>query len=287
MQHIAIGEGLRSAAGRTVATVLLTLLGGLSLTAQGASYLRFQDAAGQAHFAERLADGRVQPLDAAPWLGGQARGTPLRLSEAQLLAPVTPRSVIAIGYNYPSHTADRPDPTAVGMFAKLPGSITGPGAVIPYPRRAKNLHYEGEVVIVMGAHAYQVPPEEALSKVFGYTAGNDVSERDWQAGDLQWLRAKASDGFGPVGPWIVTDLDPQDLTVKTFLNGELKQADAVRNLFFDFATIISEVTETIALAPGDVIFTGTPGTTEPMQPGDEVVVEVSGVGRLVNRVGAP
>jgi len=90
-----------------------------------------------------------------------------------------------------------------------------------------------------------------------------------------------------VGPWIVTDLDPASLTVKTFLNGTLKQSDGVKNLFFDFATIISEVSETIALAPGDIIFTGTPGTTEPMAPGDEVVVEVSGVGQLRNVVGSP
>lgn len=271
---------------RWVRWAVLTLAA-LALPLQAATYLRFADEAGMAHFGERLADGRVQPLDGAPWAGGQELGSPRAIDPSQLLAPVTPRSVIAIGYNYPSHTTDRPDPTALGMFAKLPGSITGPGAVIPYPRRAQNLHYEGEVVIVIGEPAFQVPREAALSKIFGFTAGNDVSERDWQAGDLQWLRAKASDGFGPVGPWIVTDLDPASLTVKTFLNGTLKQSDAVKNLFFDFATIISEVSETIALAPGDIIFTGTPGTTEPMAPGDEVVVEVSGVGQLRNIVGSP
>jgi 2-keto-4-pentenoate hydratase/2-oxohepta-3-ene-1,7-dioic acid hydratase in catechol pathway len=229
-----MGSKLEMSLGQRWTRGTALMLAVLALPVQAATYLRFADEAGMAHFGERLADGRVQPLDGAPWAGGQALGGPRTVDASQLLAPVTPRSVIAIGYNYPSHTTDRPDPTALGMFAKLPGSITGPGAVIPYPRRAK-----------------------------------------------------ASDGFGPVGPWIVTDLDPASLTVKTFLNGTLKQSDAVKNLFFDFATIISEVSETIALEPGDIIFTGTPGTTEPMAPGDEVVVEVSGVGQLRNVVGSP
>jgi 2-keto-4-pentenoate hydratase/2-oxohepta-3-ene-1,7-dioic acid hydratase in catechol pathway len=127
MQHIAIGEGLRRASGRTVATVLLALLGGLSLTAQGASYLRFQDDGGAGPLCRALGrrSGAAAGRRAVAW--GAGPGQPPRLSEAQLLAPVTPRSVIAIGYNYPSHTADRPDPTALGMFAKLPGAITGPG----------------------------------------------------------------------------------------------------------------------------------------------------------------
>ena len=140
------------------------------------------------------------------------------------------------------------------------------------------------MVIVIGRKVSRVSKEEAKSYVFGVTAGNDVSERDWQRADLQWLRAKGSDTFGPLGPAIVTGLDYDDLLLQTRLNGEVVQSQRTKDLIFDVATIVSYVSQYVTLLPGDVIYTGTPGTTRAIKAGDTVEVEVEGVGVLRNRV---
>ena len=136
------------------------------------------------------------------------------------------------------------------------------------PPDAKNVHYEGEMVIVIGRKASRVSKEEAKSYVFGVTAGNDVSERDWQRSDLQWFRAKASDTFGPLGPAVVTGLDYDDLLLETRLNGEVVQSQRTKDLIFDVASIVSYVSQYVTLVPGDVIYTGTPGTTRQMKAGE-------------------
>lgn len=219
-------------------------------------------------------------LFASPRPTGRTR----RVAEVTLLAPLTPGKVIAVGLNYRSHLGTRAPATEPGLFAKYPSSIVGPGADIVHPRDAKNLHYEGEMVLVIGRRASHVSPESALDYVFGVTAGNDVSERDWQASDLQWFRAKLSDTFAPLGPVIVRGVDPDDLLVQTRLNGEVVQSERTKDLIFDVRTIISYVTRYVTLEPGDVIYTGTPGTTRAMKPGDVVEVEVEHVGVLRNRV---
>jgi 2-keto-4-pentenoate hydratase/2-oxohepta-3-ene-1,7-dioic acid hydratase in catechol pathway len=147
-----------------------------------------------------------------------------------------------------------------------------------------NVHYEGELVVVIGKTAKNVSVEDASDYIFGVTAGNDVSERDWQRDDLQWLRAKGSDTFGPVGPVLVSGLDYNDLRVETRLNGEVRQAESTADLIFDIDTIVSYVSRYVTLCPGDIIFTGTPGSTRAMQPGDVVEIEVQGVGVLRNTV---
>jgi 2-keto-4-pentenoate hydratase/2-oxohepta-3-ene-1,7-dioic acid hydratase in catechol pathway len=139
------------------------------------------------------------------------------------------------------------------------------------------------MVVVIGTRATNVPAEQAASYVFGVTAGNDVSERDWQNADLQWFRAKASDTFGPLGPAIVTGLDYDNLQLQTRLNGEVVQSERTKDLIFDVKTIVSYVSRYVTLMPGDVIFTGTPQTTKAFKPGDVIEVEVEGVGVLRNR----
>ncbi len=208
------------------------------------------------------------------------------LDAVQLLAPAVPSKVIAIGLNYRSHIGERPVPTYPGMFAKYPTSIVGPGADIVMPPDAQSLHYEGELVLVIGKKAKNVPEAEARDYVFGVTAGNDVSERIWQREDLQWLRAKGSDTFGPIGPVIAAGLDYDDLLVQTRLNGEVRQSERTADLVFDVAAIVSYVSRYITLYPGDLIFTGTPGTTRAMQVGDVVEIELEGVGILRNQVAA-
>ncbi len=206
------------------------------------------------------------------------------LSSVRLLAPVTPSKVIAVGLNYQSHLGER-DPAAYpGLFAKYPTCLVGPEDPVVRPPDSQNLHYEGEMVIVIGRRAKNVPVEEAAAYVFGVTAGNDISERDWQRDDLQWFRAKASDTFGPVGPVIARGLDYNHLLLQTRVNGEVRQSAPTSDLIFGVDEIVSYVSRYVTLMPGDIIFTGTPGTTQAMEPGDVVEVELEGVGVLRNAV---
>lgn len=211
-------------------------------------------------------------------------GRRLKLAEAKLLAPCQPSKVIAVGLNYKSHLGDRPTAAYPGLFAKLPTSIIGPGESILVPDDAKNVHFEGELVVVIGKRAKNVSAADAPQYVFGVTAGNDVSERDWQKNDLQWFRAKASDTFGPLGPVIVKGLNYGDLLLQTRVNGEVLQSQRTKDLIFDVPTVVSYISRFVTLEPGDVIYTGTPGSTKPMKPGDVVEIDIEGIGVLRNKV---
>ena len=238
----------------------------------------------------KLDGDRVRELDGAPWHGGKPTGAIVSAADVVLLAPAEPSKVIAVGYNYISHREDmtheenRPIPEHPPLFLKLPTSLTGPETDIVYPAEATDLHFEGELVIVVGKEASKVPAEQAQDYIFGVTAGNDVSERNWQANDLQWLRAKASDTFGPLGPSIVTGLNYLDLRVQTRLNGKTMQDQSSRDHIHDVHAILSFISQYVTLFPGDIIYTGTPGATSAMKPGDVVEIEVEGVGVLRNRV---
>ena len=211
-------------------------------------------------------------------------GKTLKLSEVHLLAPCKPTKVIAVGLNYRSHIGNRPVPKYPGLFAKYPTSIIGQEKNIVMPSDATDLHYEGELVIVIGKKAKNISVSKAPNYIFGVTAGNDVSERNWQQADLQWLRAKASDTFGPVGPAIVTGLNYNDLLLQTRLNGELRQSERTKDLVYNVEAIVSYISHYVTLFPGDLIFTGTPGTTKAMKPNDIVEIELEGVGILRNKV---
>lgn len=245
-------------------------------------YVRFSQAGATAY---GILDGTtIRVLSASPWSGGKPTGRTVPATQVRLLAPCEPSKVIAIGLNYKSHLGERPAAAYPGLFAKYPTTIVGPDADIVFPPGASNVHYEGEMVVVIGARAKNVTPADAPKYVFGVTAGNDVSERDWQKADLQWFRAKASDTFGPLGPAIVTGLNYNDLQVQTRLNGEVRQSARTSQLIFDVNAVVSYVSQFVTLLPGDVIYTGTPGTTQAMKPGDVVEVEVEGVGVLRNPV---
>ncbi len=269
--------------------LLFSLTTGESAVAQGVTrYVRYSYDASVAYGI--LEGDQVRQLDDAPWHGGEATGAIVPAADVTLLAPAEPSKVIAVGYNYLSHREDmtheepRPIPEHPPLFLKLPTAITGPETDIVYPSDATDLHYEGELVVVIGKKASKVPAEKAHEYIFGVTAGNDVSERNWQANDLQWLRAKASDTFGPLGPSIVRGLNYLDLEVQTRLNGETTQKQSSRDHIHDVHAILSFVSQYVTLLPGDVIYTGTPGATSAMKPGDTVEIEVEGVGILRNRV---
>jgi len=255
------------------------------VTAESQTVVRYVRFAAGERTAYGVVEGQsIHELSAAPWASPARTGRTHALGGVRLLAPVEPRNVLAVGLNYRSHLGQRPVPAYPGLFAKYPTSIVGPEEEIRLPADAKNVHYEGELVIVIGRRAQDVPVERAREYVFGVTAGNDVSERDWQQADLQWLRAKASDSFGPIGPMLVAGLNPDDLLVQTRVNGETRQSERTRDLIFGVSEIVSYISRYVTLNPGDVIFTGTPQTTRAIQPGDVVEIEVEGVGVLRNRV---
>ena len=276
-----------------IPTTLIGLLvfacyGANVMSAESTRYVRYS-VNGQSSYGIEDGDS-IHQLDGAPWASGTRTGTTVSASDAKLLAPAEPAIVSAVGYNYISHREEmtheetRPIPEHPPLFLKLPTSLTGPDTNVVYPSDATDLHFEGELVIVIGKTANKVSAEDAAVYIFGVTAGNDVSERSWQANDLQWLRAKASDTFGPLGPAIVTGLNYLDLRVQTRLNGETMQDQSSAEQIHDAHAIQSFVSQYVTLYPGDIIFTGTPGATAAMEPGDIVEIEVEGVGVLRNQI---
>ena len=252
------------------------------LPAQVTRYVRYSAGGATAY---GLLDGQtVRELRGDLFASPQPTGKTLRLDQVKLLAPVTPGKVIAVGLNYVTHLGERPSATYPGLFAKMPSSIVGPEADVIYPADATNLHFEGELVVVIGKKAQNVSVADAPNYVFGVTAGNDISERDWQRADLQWFRAKASDTFGPLGPVLVKGLNYGDLLLQTRVNGEVVQSQRTKDLIFDVPNIVSYISRYVTLEPGDVIYSGTPGTTKAMKPGDVVEVEIEGVGVLRNKI---
>ncbi len=233
-----------------------------------------------------LENDKIRVLDGNFLAGGRPTSAIVPLAGARLLAPVEPSKIIAVGLNYRSHLGDRPAPPYPGLFSKFPTTIIGPGDSIVIPPEAKDVHYEGELVVVLGKRTKGVTEAAAPECVFGVTAGNDVSERIWQKEDLQWFRAKGSDTFGPLGPAVVRGLNYNNLQLTTRLNGEVRQSQRTSDLIFSVAKIVSYVSQFVTFLPGDLIFTGTPGSTKPMKPGDVVEVEIEGVGILRNPVTA-
>ncbi|MGQ0631684.1 MAG: fumarylacetoacetate hydrolase family protein [Sporichthyaceae bacterium] len=214
-------------------------------------------------------------------------GDYLPLAEVKLLAPVIPRSkVIGVGRNYADHAAELgnevpPEPL---LFLKPNTTVIGPGEAIVHPTQSTEVHFEGELAVVIGRLCRDVPLGRVEEVIFGYTIANDVTARDLQRSDDQWTRAKGFDSFCPLGPWIVTDLDVGNLAVTTTLNGELKQAGRTASMVHKIPELIAYISAVMTLLPGDVILTGTPAGVGPMKPGDEVSVTVEGIGALTNSV---
>ncbi len=212
-------------------------------------------------------------------------GTTVPLAEVELLVPSEPTKVVAAGLNYRSHLGQAAPAEYPGLFDKHATSLVPHEATVTYYEDATNLHFEGEMVLIIGKTARNVSVEEAPDYIFAVAPGNDISERVWQSNDLQWFRAKGADTFGPVGPVMARGVDYNDLLLQTRVNGEVLQSQRTRDLLFDSSTLVSYISRYVTLEPGDMIFTGTPGTTSAMQPGDVVEVELEGVGVLRNTIG--
>lgn len=213
-------------------------------------------------------------------------GGPLPPSGLRLGPPCRPSKIVAVGVNYRSHALEMGHdlPPSPKLFLKPASAVIGPDDVIRWPDMAGRVDYEAELGVVIGKKARKVPPERALDHVLGYTCFNDVTARDLQKKDGQWTRAKSFDTFAPVGPAIVTGLDPSALKVESRINGELRQSGNTSDLIFGVPELIHFISSVMTLRPGDIIATGTPGGIGPMAPGDVVEVRIGGVGSLKNTV---
>lgn len=212
-------------------------------------------------------------------------GRTYAVDDVRLLAPVIPRSkVIGIGKNYQDHAKEMGGeaPTEPLMFLIPNTAVVGPGDPVVMPSQSSNVHYEGELAVVIGRMCKDVEPEDALKVVFGYTCANDVTARDLQKSDGQWSRAKGFDTFCPLGPWIETDLDPMDQPLVTRLDGEIVQDGHTSDMVHGVAELISHASKAFTLLPGDVILTGTPAGVGPVEVGQRVDVEIGDIGLLSN-----
>jgi len=209
-----------------------------------------------------------------------------RRSETRLLSPCTPTKIVAVGRNYAEHVAEMNSdiPSEPLIFLKPPSAVIGPGEAILCPPISQRVDHEAELAVVIGRRARNVSADEAPAHVLGYTCGNDVTARDLQRQDGQWTRSKGFDTFCPLGPWLVTDLNPSDLVIESRVNGQVRQHSRTCHMLFTVAELIRYVTQIMTLEPGDVILTGTPAGVGPLQPGDRVEVEIEGIGVLENPV---
>jgi 2-keto-4-pentenoate hydratase/2-oxohepta-3-ene-1,7-dioic acid hydratase in catechol pathway len=211
------------------------------------------------------------------------------VKEVKVLAPLMPSKIVAVGLNYASHVTemkiDRPAPTAPLLFLKPPTAIIGPEEGIFYPENSRELHYEGELAVIIKKRTRKIQPGEAADHILGYTCLNDVTARDWQATDGQWTRGKSYDTFCPIGPVIALDIkNPNALKIETRLNGRVCQSASTADLLFKVEELVSYISHHMTLLPGDIIATGTPEGVGPMKVGDMVEVEIEEIGVLRNPV---
>ena len=232
------------------------------------------------------AQDEIQPLKAPPFERVETGEGGFLLSEVELLAPCEPSKVVGIGLNYRDHAGEvglelPEDPM---LFLMPDTAVIGPGRTIRLPERSEWVDYEGELAIVIGRPAFRIKKEAAADYILGYTCFNDVTARDLQLKDVQFTRSKSFDTFAPMGPWVVTDIDPGSLDIETYVNGNRKQCSNTRQLVFDPFHLVHFVSWVMTLYPGDVIASGTPAGIGPLKAGDRVEIRIQGIGSLVNEV---
>jgi len=210
----------------------------------------------------------------------------LPLAEAHLLPPVAPTKIVCVGMNYRPHIAEmgHQPPEEPVIFLKPSTAVIGPGVPIPIPDGVGRVDYEAELGVVIGRRTHRATAEEAAANILGFTCGNDVTARDLQRVDGQWSRAKGFDGFCPLGPWVATNVDPSDLLLECYVNGEVRQSARTSEMLFDPYELVSFASHVMTLVPGDIVLTGTPGGIGPLECGDSVEVRIESVGSLVNPV---
>jgi 2-keto-4-pentenoate hydratase/2-oxohepta-3-ene-1,7-dioic acid hydratase in catechol pathway len=233
-----------------------------------------------------LNNDEIVELDGIGYASLSSRRAVHRAAEVRLLAPCVPTKIVAVGLNYRDHARElgMAVPEDPILFLKPPTTLIGPGDVIIWPSMSSQVDYEGELGIVIRDRVRGIAPNEVRDHILGYTCANDVTARDLQKKDGQWTRAKSFDTFCPAGPWIETELAPDDILIETFLNGERKQSSRTAQFIFGIDHLVSFISQVMTLHPGDLIITGTPAGIGPLKPGCEVEVRIEGIGSLKNRV---
>jgi 2-keto-4-pentenoate hydratase/2-oxohepta-3-ene-1,7-dioic acid hydratase in catechol pathway len=229
---------------------------------------------------------RLGLIEGSPFEPFRRQEALLALDKVRLLAPIVPSKIVCVGWNYMVHVAesDTEVPKVPLLFLKPPSSVIGPGDVILLPPQSNQVEHEGELAVILGRQGRWVSPEESTQLILGYSIANDITARDLQRGDDQWTRAKGFDTFCPIGPWIETEMDASDTMIKCSVNGQLRQMASTRDMIFPVRELIAFISSIMTLNPGDVILTGTPAGVGKLNPGDEVTVEIEGIGSLSNKV---
>lgn len=233
-----------------------------------------------------IEEGNVREMDGDPYGHFHLTSKIKKMEEARLLAPCLPSKVVAIGLNYRDHAEEvkLEIPKEPILFIKPSTSVIGPGEAILFPKMSRRVDYEGELAVVIKRATKSIPEEGAGDYILGYSCFNDVTARDLQPKNGQWTLSKGFDTFSPIGPWIETDLDPAQLEISTFLNGERRQHSNTRDLIFGCKTLVSYISQVMTLLPGDVIATGTSSGIGKMAIGDRVDVVIEGIGTLSNTI---
>jgi 2-keto-4-pentenoate hydratase/2-oxohepta-3-ene-1,7-dioic acid hydratase in catechol pathway len=267
-----------------VAAVVVLAVGASAFAQDVTKYVRYEHDGATSYGV--LEGETIHQLGGNVFESPERTGVTVALGDVTLLPPSEPKKVVAAGLNYRSHLGGATPAEYPGLFDKHATSLIGHEAEITYYEDATNLHFEGEMVLIIGKVTRNVSVEDAPDHIFAVAPGNDISERVWQSNDLQWFRAKGADTFGPVGPVMARGVDYNDLLLQTRVNGEVLQSQRTRDLLFDSAYLVSYASRYVTLEPGDMIYTGTPGATSAMQPGDVVEIELEHVGVLRNTIGA-
>lgn len=216
----------------------------------------------------------------------QRKEAEMPLADVKLLAPSEPTKILCVGRNYVEHAKELGNevPKIPLIFMKPPSSIISNGKTIILPPQSAQVEHEGELVVVIGKRGRHITTENAKKHILGYSVGNDVTARDLQKSDGQWTRAKGFDTFCPFGPWIDTEFDPADAVLTCRVNGQMRQMASTRDMVFNVGVLISYISSVMTLEPGDLIFTGTPSGVGELKDGDEVSVEIEGLGEIKNKV---
>ncbi|MDR6224857.1 fumarylacetoacetate hydrolase family protein [Desmospora profundinema] len=233
-----------------------------------------------------LQDGRIQTVVGEPWGGFADQGAPVSASQVGLSVPVFPRKLIAIGRNYAKHAAERGNevPAEPLFFLVSPTALIGDGEAIRLPNREDRIDHEAELAVVIGTGGKDISEENAWDHIFGYACAMDITNRVQQEKDGQFTRSKSYDTFKPIGPWIETDWQPSDRIIRLWVNQELKQEGSTSEMVHSIPRLIATVSAVFPLESGDVILTGTPDGVGPLAPGDNVEMEIEGLGRLSHPV---
>ena len=252
-------------------------------------YARFRD--GERIAYSEVAGNQVHELDGAPFAIPRRTGFRANLADVELLVPTEPANIFCVGRNYRSHVVEMGFelPARPALFMKPQGALLATSGTVVLPPRSvsTDVQHEAELAIVIGREARDLSTAEAGAAILGYTVANDVSARDLQRSDTSVIRAKGFDTFCPLGPWVATDVDPDEgLEITCRVNGELRQQASTTDLIFDVRTLVSYLSRFTTLCPGDVVLTGSPGGSGDLQPGDEVEIEISGIGVLRHSVAA-